>query len=53
MADHWTLRIVPEGEDGRVDLPDEVLAKLGVAIGDEVEVEARDGMIVVTPARRA
>ncbi len=53
MADQWTLRIEPEGEDGRIDLPDEALALLGIAIGDEVEVDARDGMLVVTPVRRA
>lgn len=49
MPDHWTLRIEPEGEAGRVDLPDELLSLLGLAIGDEVEVVVQDGGILIKP----
>ncbi|MCB9894957.1 MAG: AbrB/MazE/SpoVT family DNA-binding domain-containing protein [Planctomycetes bacterium] len=49
MSQTWTLRLEPEGENGRINLPDELLALMGLAIGDEVEIVELEGGLLITP----
>lgn len=35
-------------EDGAIAIPDEILAWLGVKPGDEIEMQVKDGKIVLT-----
>ena len=50
MTDQWVVRIEPDANDGRIELNAEVLAHLGLKVGDEVEVTYENGGIRITPA---
>jgi len=45
-------RIQPWGNSQGLRLSKSLLEETGLAVGDEVDVAARDGAIVLTPARR-
>ncbi|WP_345789804.1 AbrB/MazE/SpoVT family DNA-binding domain-containing protein [Pseudomonas arsenicoxydans] len=35
-----------------IDLPSELLSKMGLSLGDELNIEVVDGVIVLTPIRQ-
>ena len=43
----WCVELVPYGEDAVALLPDELLAVTGWAVGDELEWEVRDGVLLL------
>jgi antitoxin MazE len=45
-------RIQKWGNSQGLRLPKQVLEDARIAVGDDVDVTARDGMIVIAPARR-
>lgn len=45
-------RVQKWGNSQGVRLSKDVLADVGISVGDEVDVEAREGRLVVTPLRR-
>ncbi|CAI8851149.1 Antitoxin ChpS [Pseudomonas sp. IT-194MI4] len=53
-SERWTVKC-QEAADGTgdviVDLPPELLAKLGLGLGDELTIEVVDGAIVLEPKR--
>ncbi|MCA8910894.1 MAG: AbrB/MazE/SpoVT family DNA-binding domain-containing protein [Planctomycetes bacterium] len=51
MADQWIVPIEQDGNDGLIELNAEVLARLGLKVGDEVEVTYENGGIRIAPRR--
>lgn len=52
--EHWTVKCQNTADgsgDVIVDLPPELLAKLGLSLGDELTIEIIDGAIVLKPKR--
>jgi len=39
------------GEDGILNLPDEIVESLGLKVGDELTIKSRDGIIELTPKK--
>jgi hypothetical protein len=44
----WLIELVAYGEDAIALLPDELLERSGLKVGDELDWEARKGRIILT-----
>lgn len=50
MSNQWVVTTEPDGNDGRIELSEEMLAQLGLKVGDDEEVILTDGGIRISPS---